>query len=88
MEGDFLSVKQVATTLDVSIHKVLKLINAGIISASDVGSPGTTRPHWRIEKKDLRNFLNRTSNKKSKADKADQATATDIGNPATTEGAL
>ena len=59
MQGNLLTVKEVAKYLRVSERSVLRYIDAGKLNASKVGL-------WRVKETDLKNFLKKTGNRNNK----------------------
>jgi excisionase family DNA binding protein len=55
-EAEWLSVKAIATKLDVSTTTVHKLVQSGELRAADVGTG--KKASWRVHREDLENYLN------------------------------
>jgi Helix-turn-helix domain len=59
MSDRALTPRQVAERYGVGVHKILSMIDAGIIVAIDMRSPGSSRPRWRITAEAIADFERR-----------------------------
>lgn len=61
MEKEFYTPNEVAKKLGVSWSTIISFIYAGELEASNVATPGSTMPRWKISKEALASFIKRTS---------------------------